>query len=86
MEIAFGDDPVALDKRVGLDIRRRTQTVVKGSEILVAVVQKLLKTVDHEIGLLEIVDDVFRAHDPFEIEADSVGGRIFERKNRLGRR
>ena len=38
----------------------------------------------HEIGLLEVVDAVARAHHALEVEADAVGRRVVEREHALG--
>ena len=61
------------DDFVSFVIRLCTNASVHVTEILVAAVEQLLKAVDDEICLLEVIDDVFRAHDSFEIERDAIG-------------
>src|SRR5262249_56272979 len=45
---------------------------------------QLVDAADHEIGLLEIVDAVARAHHARELEADAVGRAVLEREHALG--
>ncbi len=73
------------DNFVRLDIGSRTHPLIERTEVLVAVAEQLLEAVDNEIGLLEIIDDVSGPHDAFEVEAEPVGRRIFEREHGFGR-
>lgn len=59
---------------------------VEGAEILIALFEQLFPSLDQEIGLLEIVDDLFGAHDAREIECDAIRRAAFERKHAFGRR
>ena len=57
--------------------------IIDAAEILVAGVEQGIEAVDHEIGLLEVVDDVFGAHDTLQVEGDPVGAVILKRKHGL---
>ena len=66
------DDLVAGDDLMRFDIGSRPDPFIKRPEILVALVEESLETVDHKIGLLKIVDQVLGAHDPFQVEGYPV--------------
>lgn len=86
MEVAARDDAVGGREFVRLQIRREAQPVVDRAEVPIAGLEQPLETVDDEIALLKIVDDVFGAHHPLEIEGDAVRRRILDREDRLGGR
>ena len=56
------------------------QAIVERAEIFVAIAQQLLEALDHEIGLLEIIDDIFSAHYALQIEQHSVWRGVLERE------
>src|ERR1700687_4918356 len=56
---------VAAQDFVCLDVGRRPEPFIDWAKILIAIVQKLLEGLDHEIGLLEIIDQISSAHDAF---------------------
>src|SRR5215475_12263429 len=76
-EVASGNHLVVVDQFVSLDIRRRPDPFIDWVEILIAIVQQLLETVDYKIGWLKGVDHIFRAHDTLKIEANSIGRVAF---------
>src|SRR5690606_11388540 len=80
---AAGDDVIALCEIRGAVIGQRRERAVKWSEIRFRRLEQLVEAADHEIGLLEGVDAVARAHDPREIEADAVGRGGFEAEDAL---
>jgi hypothetical protein len=77
VEVAFGKHLIVIDQFVSLDIRRQPDPFIDWTEILIAIIQELLETVDYEIGLLKVVDHIFRTHDALEIEANSIGRVAF---------
>ena len=60
-----------------LNVDRCPDSFVDWGKILIAIVKKLFETLNHEIGLLEIVDQIFSPHDPFEFEDDPIGRIAF---------
>ena len=60
--------------------------LVPGLRSLAATYREVVvEVVDHEVGLLEVVDPVVGAHHPLEVEADPVRRRIVDRKPALGK-
>ena len=78
----MGDDIIARDNLCNLDVRQRFQAAVKRGEIGFDCASKqFLKTRDHEVILLIIVNAIFGAHHAFEVEADAIGAWVIEREN-----
>ena len=69
-----------------LDSWATAHIVIDRIKIAVAGIQKRLKIVDDEIGLLEVVDNVFRAHDPLQVEGDPVRRGVLQCENCFLRR
>jgi len=63
---------------VGLNRRFVPEVFVQIAEFLVTVFPKLLKNINHKIGLLIIIDQVVGSHDPVEVKGIPVGGRVFQ--------
>src|SRR6185503_14910142 len=68
----------------GLELGLPADRSVDRREIDMRKLEQLVDAPDHEVGLLEIVDAVARAHHASELEADAVGRRIVEREHALG--
>src|SRR6266404_981799 len=69
---------VLIDQHVGLDIGQCGDVAVDRREIGACRVEQLPEIVDNEIGLLEGVDAVTRAHDPSQLETDPIWPWVFE--------
>jgi hypothetical protein len=70
----------------GFEVGLTLHLVVDRTEVDVRKAEQLLEAVDDEIGLLEVVDAVARAHHPFELKVEPVRRRVVEREDGLGRR
>src|ERR1044071_230223 len=68
----------------GPELRLAANCGVDRREIDARELEQLVDAADHEIGLLEVVDAVARAHHPGELEADAVRRAILEREHALG--
>src|SRR5215831_1017896 len=73
-EVASGNHLIVIDQFASLDIRRQPDSFIDWTEISVAIIQELLKTVDY----------IVRAHDALKIEADPIGRVAFEREEAFG--
>src|SRR5437764_480127 len=78
IEFAVGTDPC-----IGLDVGLCRNFAVDRREVGPSRIEQLLEIVDHEIGLLEIVDAVAGPHHPPQVETNSVWPRVFETIDRL---
>src|SRR5262245_51783742 len=58
-EVTSGKHLIVIDQFVSLDIGRQPEPFIDRPEILVAISQELLETVDYKIGLLKVVDHIF---------------------------
>ena len=66
---------------------RAFQVVIDRAEIGIdGGLEKIIEAVDDEIGFLEGVDAIARAHHPLHIETDAVWRRRFKRVDRLALR
>ena len=77
------DQRIAWQGFMGLDVGLAFHLIIDAAEILVAGIEQGIEAVDHEIGLLKVVDDVFGAHDTLQVEGDPVGAVILQRKHGL---
>src|SRR5208282_348645 len=80
---ATGENRVGRQYIAGLVDRPRAQLAVERAEILVGFPEQFVERGNDEIGFLEIVDAVFRAHDALQIEADAVRRWALHRIDRL---
>src|SRR5690606_16037712 len=80
------EDAVIVEHGAGRDRRQVRQARVERGEVRARGLDQLFEAVDDEIGLLEGVDAVARAHDPRQVEADAVGRGAFQRMERLALR
>src|SRR4051812_3442285 len=82
--VAALEDTVLPQDLAGLELRLAAHRGVDRCEIDARQLEQLVDTPDHEVGLLEVVDPVARAHHAGELEADAVGRRIVQREHALG--
>src|SRR5689334_215149 len=66
------EDAVLRQDLAGLELRLAAKGGVDRREIDARELEQLVDAADHEIGFLEVVDAVARAHDARELEADAV--------------
>src|SRR5215470_8093912 len=78
------DDPIRRQHLAWRKIAQTANALIQGTKVDARQLQQLLQVSEHEIGLLEVVDAVVRAHHPPKVEADAVGGRIVEGEDTLG--
>ena len=78
-----GPHLIALHQLERFDVAHLGEPFVYRTEILVTGVQQLLEAVDHEVGLLKVVDLVLGAHHAQKVEGDPIGRLAFERKGAL---
>jgi hypothetical protein len=77
-------DGVGLEHGVGVEVGNVVQRGVKRREVrLQRPAEQVLEAVGDEIGLLEVVDPVARAHDAPQVEGDAVGRGRVEREDAL---
>src|SRR6476646_5610982 len=78
------EDAVLRQDLAGLELRLAAHRGVDRCEIDARELEQLVDAPDHEVGLLEVVNAVARAHHAGELEADAVGRRVVEREHALG--
>src|SRR3954471_13217645 len=78
------EDTVLRQDLAGLELRLAAHRGVDRGEIDARQLEQLVDTADHEVGLLEVVDSVARAHHAAELEANAVRRRVVEREHALG--
>src|SRR5262249_7761622 len=78
------EDAVLRQDLARLELRLAANGGVDRREIDARELEQRVDATDHEIGLLEVVDAVARAHHTRELEADAVGRAVLEREHALG--
>ena len=84
--VAAVEEVVLREEVAGIKVRLAFQRPPERHEAVEVEGRPGLGAVEDEVGLLEVVDAVARAHDAGQIEADPVGRGALQREHRLGGR
>src|SRR5262245_44891 len=83
---AAHDDLIFRQQRRWFELRLRLCAFVQGSEIDVRQSKQIVEAVEHEVGLLKIVDAITGAHHALDGKADPMWRRVLECEHAFGAR